>query len=107
MEVPYVNEKAALLVRELEGKFRALSSSVGVIFISINATPVEGGASHEFFIRLGLSKKLSRDAGEALIQSVLRVELAAGLKVRSDVHLGVSGAAYDDSSDERAHQAPA
>lgn len=107
MGIAYVNERAAKTVVEIEEKFRRLHPSVGVIFISVSAVPVEGGESSEFIIRLGLQRKLSVGAGEAIIQSTLRKELSAGMKVLSAIYLGVSGAFCDDKGDERAHQAPA
>lgn len=104
--VPYVNERAAEAVSEFEGRFQRLQASAGVLFVSISAEPVEGGDSHAFFIRLGLTKNLTRDAGWAIIQSVLKRELEAGLKVHASVFIGIAGAAHD-SRHAGAHPAPA
>lgn len=106
MSVPYVNERVAAMIAEIENRFRSLPPNAGVLFVSVGAVPVEGGNSPELWVRLGLTKNLSRDVGELIVQKVLENELASNLKVRTVVYLGVPGAAHD-SSDARTDSSPA
>ena len=94
---PYVDEKSSTMVAEMEQKLRRLPPGSGVIFISISARPEVGGCCNTFFVRLGLGKWLSRDAGDQLVGATLKEELNRGASIQTSVFLGISGAAGDQS----------
>lgn len=105
MSVPYVNEKSAALVAEMERKLLRLSSGAGILFISVTAAPEEGGECEVFFVRLGLIKSLSKDAGDHMVRAALADEIAHGAILQTGIYLGIPGAA-GDASHERAGSVP-
>lgn len=82
----------------------------GVVFISVAAQVAPGGKNVGFDVRLGVSKKLTEDVGWALIQQVLKDEIAAKvIDIRASVFTGFAGACRDqgpedvDSTQKSAH----
>jgi hypothetical protein len=86
----------------MERRLAQVAPEAGVLFVSVTAQPVEGGKSREFFVRLGIRRVFSEDAGRALIRQICSNEIQAGLQVLVSVFRGISGADRDDGS-EAAH----
>ena len=100
-DVPYVSEEAAKFAREIEQRFQALPKMAGVVFVSVDAQATPGGKSVGFHIRLGVSKKLTEDVGWALIQQVLKDEIAAKvIDIRASVFTGFAGACRDQGLED-------
>lgn len=105
MSVPYVNEKSAAQVAEMERKLLKLSSGAGILFIGVSAVPEESGDCKVFFVRLGLIKSLTKDAGDMMVRTALKDEIARGAVIQTGIYLGIRGAA-GDASHEGAGSAP-
>lgn len=98
----YVNDESVARARDIERRLAEVSPDAGVLFVSVTAQPEEGGKSREFFVRLGIRRAFSEDAGRALIRQLCTQEISAGLKILVSVFRGISGADRDDGS-EAAH----
>jgi len=99
MSVSYVNEKAASRVADMERKLLRLSSGAGILFISVSAVPEETGDSKVFFVRLGLIKSLTKDAGDHMVRTALAEDIARGAIIQTGIYLGIRGAAGDESDE--------
>jgi hypothetical protein len=97
--VKYVDAEAHALARGIELKLARVAPEAGVLFVGVAAQPVEGGKSREFFVRLGIRRSFSEDAGRALIRQLCNQEIQAGMRILVNVFRGVSGADRDDGSD--------
>ena len=95
MATPYVNARSATLVTSIEKKLESFSKEAGIIFISVTARPEEGGDCDFFAVRLGLIKSLSIAAGDAIVKTALKDEIARGISFHVSVYLGIPGASYD------------
>lgn len=97
-ETSYVSEAASKMAREIEQRFQKLSVSAGVIFVGVTAKPMPGGKTTGFEIRLGISRHLTEDVGWALIQQVLKNEIASKtVTITGSVYTGLPGAFRDES----------
>lgn len=100
-EIPYVSANAASFAKVFESRFQKLPPIAGVIFVSVDAIPAPNGKTTQFLIRLGISKNLSEDVGWALIQQVMKDEIASGvMTITGSVHVGYAGACRDESSED-------
>lgn len=97
MPVPYVSEKSASRIAEMERKLLRLSSGAGILFISVTGVPEEMGDCKVFFVRLGLVKSLTKDAGDQMVRTALADEIANGAILQTAIYLGIRGAAGDES----------
>jgi hypothetical protein len=96
--VRFVTDEALQKALLMEQKLASLSPKAGIIFVSVQPQPVEGGDSEEFFVRLGLARHLTERTGKALVQQVLAEEMKSGLKIFAGVYRGVSGTCRDDGT---------
>ena len=87
----YVSDDSHRLVLAMEQKFAALPPSAAVLFVSVSATPVEGGKVTTFSVRLGMPRHMTEDAGKTLVQHVLAEEMKMGLHIYAAVYRGVLG----------------
>lgn len=99
-DIPYVSDAAMQMAREIERRFQKLSPLAGVIFVGVTAKPVPGGETTGFEVRLGISRHLSEDVGWALIQQVLKDEIASKtVTITGSVYTGLPGAFRDESTE--------
>lgn len=95
-DVPYVSEEAAGFAREIERRFQSLPAMAGVVFVGVDAIAAPGGKNVGFRVRLGISKRLTEDVGWALIQQVLKDEIAAKvIDIQASVFTGFAGECRD------------
>ncbi len=94
----YVSDESNELARVMERKFTTLPAQAGVIFASVEAKPTDSGVAGEFWVRLGIQRRLTEDAGKALIAHMLSEEMKSGLKIFASVYRGIPGACRDDHS---------
>jgi hypothetical protein len=100
-DVPYVSEEAAGFAREIERRFQSLPTMAGVVFVSVDALAAPGGKNVGFRVRLGISKKLTEDVGWALIQQVLKDEIASKVvDIQASVFTGFAGACRDQGFED-------
>lgn len=93
----FVSEEAAKAAREMERKFQLLPPEAGILFVSAEPQPEEGGKVREFIIRLGLSRQFEESTGRAIMKKVLEDELKK-FKLFLGVYRGVSGASRDEGT---------
>jgi len=96
--VNYVSDEANRRALEFERRFTTLPPQAGVIFASVQAQPVENGKSVEYFVRLGLVRRLEEETGRALARKILDEEIHSGFRIFVGVYRGSPGACRDDSS---------
>jgi hypothetical protein len=79
--VRFVTDEALQKALLMEQKLASLSPKAGIIFVSVQPQPVEGGDSEEFFVRLGLARHLTERTGKALVWTQdLRRRLPRGFR---------------------------
>lgn len=91
----YVNPESAVRAREWEQRFQKLPPEGGIIFVGVEAEPIEGGKSDTYNVRLGLSARLETGTGYAIIQDVLKDQMG-NFTIRASVYRGAPGACRDE-----------
>ena len=89
----YVSEESLEAALAMERKFAALPPDIGVLFASVEPTPIEGGKVLEFAVRIGVTRNVTEATGKILIRRLLTQEMKSGLHIYGAVYRGVSGTA--------------
>lgn len=90
MSVSFVSSVLNDKCRELETKFAKLTPMSGVLFVSVSGIPSEKGGD-TMSITLGVSRTITKEAGMALVESMIVKELGDKYKASVMVVRGVSG----------------
>lgn len=88
--IRYVTEDEHQIARDIEKKLIDLPEGSGILFVGVSVTPGSLTLPSIFNIWIGCSRQMDEKMMTALVDVVLREEIAQGLCVKVQAHRGLS-----------------